>query len=116
MDGQVLKCEHCHACGYQAQKEGRPNVWIVAHQMLPHAQSAFGKVERVMIGEGFLQSGLWIPKRGLTIDELRLLIPLGQVETTTWTTTLRPSAQDSPAAFSPSKKGAVSAVSAASTC
>ncbi|WP_342111624.1 hypothetical protein [Methylobacterium sp. SI9] len=77
-EGQVLKCQHYHACGYQAQKEGRPDVWIVAHQMLFHAQSAFGKVEMVIIDEGFWQSGLRIPKRGLTIDEFRTQIPMGQ--------------------------------------
>lgn len=76
-DGQVFTCPHFHACGYQAQKEGQPDVWIVAHQMLFHAQPAFGKVQMVIVDEGFWQSGLRIPRRGLTLDELRTHIPMG---------------------------------------
>lgn len=71
------QCPHFNTCSYQAQKEGRPDVWIVAHQMLYRAQSAFGGIELVVIDEGFWQSGLRIPKRGITIDELRAQVPLG---------------------------------------
>jgi putative DNA primase/helicase len=71
-------CEHFHSCGYQAQQAGRPDVWIVAHQMLFRAQAAIGKVELVVVDEGFWQSGLRIPKRGLTLNEIEAQLPLGK--------------------------------------
>ncbi|MGU3537740.1 hypothetical protein [Methylobacterium sp. A54F] len=72
------QCQHFHTCAYQAQKAGRPDVWIVAHQMLFRAQAALGDVEIVVIDEGFWQSGLRIPKRGLTLNEIEAALPLGQ--------------------------------------
>jgi len=74
----VHQCQFYGTCSYQAQKEGRPDVWIVAHQMLYRAQSAFGDVELVVIDEGFWQSGLRIPKRGLTLNEIQAPLPLGK--------------------------------------
>ncbi|WP_267406759.1 hypothetical protein [Methylobacterium sp. GC_Met_1] len=72
------QCQFYGSCSYQAQKEGRPDVWIVAHQMLYRAQSAFGDIELVVIDEGFWQSGLRIPKRGLTLNEIEAPLPLGK--------------------------------------
>lgn len=72
------QCQFYNSCSYQAQKEGRPDVWIVAHQMLYRAQSAFGDIELVVIDEGFWQSGLRIPKRGLTLNEIEAPLPLGK--------------------------------------
>ncbi|MGU3388515.1 DNA-primase RepB domain-containing protein [Methylobacterium sp. D53M] len=74
----VHQCQFYNSCSYQAQKESRPDVWIVAHQMLYRAQSAFGDVELVVIDEGFWQSGLRIPKRGLTLNEIQAPLPLGK--------------------------------------
>lgn len=69
------QCQHFNTCAYQAQKADRPDVWIVAHQMLFKTQPALGKVEMVVVDEGFWQSGLRIPKRGIALDELRANLP-----------------------------------------
>ncbi|MCJ2065189.1 RepB family DNA primase [Methylobacterium sp. J-088] len=71
-------CAHFHTCAYQAQKKRKPDVWIVAHQMLFKAQPALGDIEMVVVDEGFWQSGLRIPKHGLTLDEIRAHLPLGK--------------------------------------
>ncbi len=41
-----------HECAYQAQLRAEPDVWIVAHQILFHAQAALGDVAGVVIDEG----------------------------------------------------------------
>ncbi|MCJ2043402.1 hypothetical protein MKK58_02415, partial [Methylobacterium sp. J-078] len=42
----------------------------VAHQLLFSAGTALGKVEFVIVDEGFWQTGIRIPTRGLTLDEI----------------------------------------------
>ena len=69
-DGREARCLFFDVCSYQRQKADRPEVWIVAHQMLFQAQPALGDIELVIVDEGFWQTGLRIPKRGLTLDEI----------------------------------------------
>lgn len=69
-DGTEAKCQFFGMCSYQAQVTTQPEVWIVAHQLLFSAGSALGKVEFVIVDEGFWQTGIRIPKRGLTLDEI----------------------------------------------
>lgn len=69
-NGTEARCQFFSQCSYQAQMTAGPEVWIVAHQMLFQATAALGKVEMVIIDEGFWQTGIRIPKRGLTLDEI----------------------------------------------
>ena len=69
-DGTEARCQFYGTCSYQAQVTTQPEVWIVAHQLLFSAGTALGKVEFVIVDEGFWQTGIRIPKRGLTLDEI----------------------------------------------
>lgn len=71
-------CDHYYECGYQTQLAPRPDVWIIAHQLLFQAQAALGEAELVIVDEGFWQAGLRIPKRGLTLNEIEAPLPLGR--------------------------------------
>ena len=73
-NGTEAKCQFFGACSYQAQKLDQPEVWIMAHQLLFHATTALGKVEMVIVDEGFWQGGIRIPKHGLTLDEIGSLV------------------------------------------
>ncbi|MGU3538895.1 hypothetical protein [Methylobacterium sp. A54F] len=77
VDGTEALCPHFLSCSYQRQKAATPDVWIAAHQVIWQAQGALGEVELVVIDEGFWQSGIRIPKRGLTLDEIEAHLPLG---------------------------------------
>lgn len=73
-DGTEARCAFFATCSYQAQVTTQPEVWIVAHQLLFSAGSALGKVEFVIVDEGFWQTGIRIPKRGLTLDEIGSMV------------------------------------------
>ncbi|KQO49938.1 DNA-primase RepB domain-containing protein [Methylobacterium sp. Leaf85] len=73
-NGTEARCQFFGQCSYQAQMTAGPEVWIVAHQMLFQATTALGKVEMVVIDEGFWQTGIRIPKRGLTLDEIGAVV------------------------------------------
>src|SRR5215208_844551 len=72
------RCAFYSSCAYQRQKTERPDVWIVAHQLLFTAQRAIGEVEGVIIDEGFWQAGVWTATRGLTLDEIEAQLPFGR--------------------------------------
>lgn len=69
-NGMEARCQFFGSCSYQRQKLDPPEVWIMAHQLLFHATTALGKVEMVIVDEGFWQGGIRIPKHGLTVDEI----------------------------------------------
>jgi hypothetical protein len=69
------QCAFYDTCAYQRQKTLKPEVWIVAHQLLFSAQGAIGKVQGVFIDEGFWQSGTWSSPRGLTIEQIEADLP-----------------------------------------
>lgn len=53
--------KYCHffdQCGYQRQKSPRPQVWIIATDMVFHKQAAFGKPRALIIDETFWQKAL----------------------------------------------------------
>lgn len=75
--GVTMKCPHFHTCAYQEQTRTSPDVWIVAHQLIFQGNNNLGKVEALIIDEGFWQAGLRIPTKGLTLDEIRASIPGG---------------------------------------
>ncbi|MFE1603340.1 hypothetical protein [Methylobacterium sp. ID0610] len=79
-DGIEYLCPHFQACAYQAQKATKPEVWIVAHQMLFQGQTALGKVEMVVVDESFWQAGVRIGKAGLTLDEIAAFLPFGSTK------------------------------------
>ncbi len=76
-DGTIYMCPHFATCSYQGQKATKPEVWIVAHQMLFQGQTALGKVEMVVVDESFWQAGIRIQKQGLTLDEIAAFLPFG---------------------------------------
>jgi len=41
-DGQTAKCSFYDSCSYQLQFEDEPDVWVIPHQLLFHAQKALG--------------------------------------------------------------------------
>jgi hypothetical protein len=52
---------YCHfydQCGYQRQQATRPQVWIIAADMVFHRQDAFGKPRALIIDESFWQKAL----------------------------------------------------------
>ncbi len=72
----IRQCVFYETCSYQGQKAVRPDVWIVAHQLLFAAQAALGEVAGVFIDESFWQAGMWTARRGLTLEEIEAaLIP-----------------------------------------
>jgi hypothetical protein len=53
--------KYCHffdQCGYQRQKSPRPQVWIIAADMVFHKQAAFGTPRALIIDESFWQKAL----------------------------------------------------------
>jgi putative DNA primase/helicase len=76
-DGTEYRCPYYDTCSYQAQKNNKPEVWIVAHQMLFQGQKALGKVEMVIVDESFWQAGIRTQKQGLTLDEIAAFLPFG---------------------------------------
>src|SRR5262249_32765440 len=59
-------CPLLHRCGYQRQLQGdKPEVWITAHDMLFHAQPAFGRPAVVIIDERMWHKGI----RGIEDEE-----------------------------------------------
>ena len=52
-------CPLLTRCGYQRQMQGdKPEVWITAHDMLFHAQPAFGRPAAVIIDERMWHKGI----------------------------------------------------------
>jgi hypothetical protein len=51
-------CHFYNQCGYQRQKATRPEVWIVAADMVFHRQDAFGTPRALIIDESFWQKAL----------------------------------------------------------
>ena len=70
-----MKCRFFDECGYQRQMRGeRPDVWIVAGDMLFHTQDVFGEPAAVIIDEAIWRKGIrgiegqeWV----VAIDSLR---------------------------------------------
>ena len=57
--GKDAKCPFFDACGYQAQRRRRADVWFVAHEMLfTERPSAIGEVAAVIVDEAAWQDGL----------------------------------------------------------
>ncbi|KFG66740.1 DNA-primase RepB domain-containing protein [Microvirga sp. BSC39] len=74
-DGTMVRCPFFDQCGFQRQKQSDPDVWIGSHEYLFRKPKAFGQVAKLIIDEGFSQSGLLtLPKdrkgKGLTVEEL----------------------------------------------
>ena len=67
---KIFECAFYSSCRYQAQKANKPQVWIVAREMLFTAQPALGDVDAIFVDEGFWQAGIWKGGRGLTLDEI----------------------------------------------
>lgn len=76
-NGVVVKCPHFHTCAYQEQTRHKPDVWIVAHQLIFQGNNNLGKIEALIIDEGFWQAGIRLPTRGLTLDEVKASIQIG---------------------------------------
>jgi hypothetical protein len=58
---RTMKCEFFHTCGYQRQmpaKGSKPQVWIIASDMLFHAQPVLGEPSILIIDEGFWAKGI----------------------------------------------------------
>jgi Bifunctional DNA primase/polymerase, N-terminal/Primase C terminal 2 (PriCT-2) len=51
-------CRFISQCGYQRQMLPRPQVWIIAADMIFHHQAAFGKLQALIIDESFWQKSL----------------------------------------------------------
>lgn len=81
--GATHICPFYLTCSYQAQMREKPEVWIVAHQMLFQGQTALGKVEMVVVDESFWQTGVRIPNTGLTLDEVAAFLPFGSPKSDT---------------------------------
>ena len=73
-------CRYYNECGYQRQNWPRPQVWIVASDMIFHRQPAFGKPRALIIDELFWQKALrgidggdewWVPFASLTGNQGR---------------------------------------------
>ena len=76
-----MKCAFFDTCHYQRQLREKPDVWIVAHQLLFQSQASIGEVAGVFIDESFWQAGVWgvsPPARALTLDEIAAPLPLGK--------------------------------------
>jgi hypothetical protein len=70
-------CPLLSRCGYQRQMQGEaPEVWITAHDMLFHAQPAFGRPAAVIIDERMWHKGI----RGIE-DEEEWEVPLDSLIT-----------------------------------
>lgn len=75
--GAKVECAFFDSCSYQRQMNSRPQVWIIAHQLLFHAQAGIGPISGLFIDESFWQAGIWTARRGLTLDEIQAHLPLG---------------------------------------
>jgi Bifunctional DNA primase/polymerase, N-terminal/Primase C terminal 2 (PriCT-2) len=61
-----MKCRFFERCGYQRQMRGdKPDIWIVAGDMLFHTQQVFGEPAGVIIDEAIWKKGL----RGIERDQ-----------------------------------------------
>lgn len=69
--GQKRHCRHYFTCAYQAQRRKRPDVWIVAHMVLQHPQTAFGEGAAVVIDESFWRSAIRPVSKGFPLPLLR---------------------------------------------
>jgi hypothetical protein len=70
-------CPLLPRCGYQRQMQGEaPEIWITAHDMLFHAQPAFGRPAAVIIDERMWHKGI----RGIE-DETEWEVPLDSLIT-----------------------------------
>jgi len=59
------RCQFFDQCSYQRQLKGRPQVWIIASDLIFHSQAALGKPDALIIDESFWQQSL----RGIDHDE-----------------------------------------------
>ena len=58
-DDTVNKCRHFDVCGYQRQRRGKADIWIVAHEMLfTKIPPALGTLAALVIDESFWKAGL----------------------------------------------------------
>lgn len=74
--GATATCRFYESCAYQQQTKDRPDVWVVAHQLLFSPQAALGDVGGVFIDESFWQAGIWVTRRPLTLDEIAAPVAL----------------------------------------
>jgi putative DNA primase/helicase len=74
--GKEWQCPFFVGCLYQAQfPDNLPDVFIVAHQMMFHAQKRFGEFAAIGIDESFWEAGLW----GIGKDESNWTIEIEQI-------------------------------------
>jgi hypothetical protein len=66
------RCKFYDTCGFQQQlRDGAPDVWIMAHEMLFHTQKALGEnIAAVIIDEGFWQDGMRIATHGVLLGDM----------------------------------------------
>lgn len=70
-DGVKVDCIFKNRCGFKRQQNETPDVWIGAHEYLfIDKPKAFGNVAKLIIDEGFWQSGIKRGSKGLTLDEI----------------------------------------------
>jgi hypothetical protein len=75
-----IECPFYLTCEYQKQARSSPDVWIIAHQGLFHANAAIDEPAGIVIDESFWQDGIVLSKWSMPISAIRssLVPPAGK--------------------------------------